>query len=96
MVLHELATNAAKYGALSVPDGKLALHWSVANGAGPRTLHIDWRESGGPEVKQPERRGFGSRLMERAILYELQGQTDVEFAPAGVRCRMAVPLSSAL
>jgi PAS domain S-box-containing protein len=94
MVLHELATNAAKYGALSAPSGRLKLSWTVANGASPSILHMDWQETGGPAVAQPQRRGFGSRLVERAIAQELKGAAKLEFAPSGVRCRIEIPLSS--
>jgi PAS domain S-box-containing protein len=94
MVLHELATNAAKYGSLSVPTGALAVSWTVAADHGRRRLTIDWQETGGPPVRRPERQGFGSRLLERSIAHELKGSTEISFEPAGVRCRIAVPLAS--
>jgi PAS domain S-box-containing protein len=94
MVLHELATNAAKYGSLSVPAGALAVSWTVAADRGQRRLTIDWQETGGPPVRRPERQGFGSRLLERSIAHELKGSTELSFEPAGVRCRIAVPLAS--
>jgi PAS domain S-box-containing protein len=94
MVLHELATNAAKYGALSRAPGTLDLTWAVADGTAGRRLTIDWREAGGPPVKRPERRGFGSRLAERAIAHELKGTAQICFDPAGVHCKFEIPLLS--
>ncbi|MEJ1969947.1 MAG: HWE histidine kinase domain-containing protein [Rhizomicrobium sp.] len=88
MVLHELAGNAARYGALSVPDGSVALVWSV----GPGKLTIDWREEGGPAVTRPDRRGFGARLLERSVAHELGGRPVLNYAPEGVRCTMEIPL----
>jgi PAS domain S-box-containing protein len=93
MVLHELATNAAKYGALSVPSGILTLSWQVKSDGVERLLCLDWQESNGPPVAEPSRRGFGSRLIDRAISCELDGRSVLQFAPAGVRCHMEIPLS---
>ena len=92
MVLHELATNAAKYGSLSEPDGDLHVHWTVANGAAPPRLRIVWEETGGPAVRPPLRRGFGSRLLERAINQQLGGSADIAFERTGVRCQIEIPL----
>lgn len=92
MVLHELATNAAKYGALSSTAGVLNVKWHVVEGPATRRLEIDWRESGGPPVSPPTRRGFGSRLVERAVKQELNGESKIDFAPAGLHCRIAIPL----
>lgn len=83
--LHELATNAAKYGALSAPDGRVQVHWASA----PGKLKLNWRESGGPRVSPPLRRGFGSRLLENAIARDL-GETKLEYRPEGVRCEFTV------
>jgi PAS domain S-box-containing protein len=93
MVLHELATNAAKYGSLSGPDGQLAVKWSVANGATPPRLRISWEETGGPPVRRPTRRGFGSKLLDRAINGQLGGAAELAFEPAGVRCQVEIPLA---
>jgi PAS domain S-box-containing protein len=88
MALHELATNAAKYGALSRPEGRVELRWKEFEGA----LHLTWLESGGPLVAPPTRRGLGSRLLENALSHELNGETRLEFAPGGVRCRITARL----
>ena len=93
MVLHELATNATKYGSLAGADGTLSVKWSVANGAFPPRLKIDWSESGGPPVHPPTRRGFGSRLLDRAINQQLGGAAEIAFEPAGVHCRIEIPLA---
>ncbi|MCK1379145.1 sensor histidine kinase, partial [Bradyrhizobium sp. 24] len=93
MVLNELLTNAAKYGALSVPDGTVSFTWRL----GPTKLsqsavECEWRERGGPPVSPPKRRGFGTRLMERCIEHDLAGEFDLAFEPEGTRCRMVFPL----
>jgi len=88
LVAHELATNAMKYGALSTPEGRVLVAWTVEDGR----VALTWREVGGPPVTTPSRRGFGSRLIERAAPMELDGSATVEFAPDGVVCRIAFPL----
>jgi PAS domain S-box-containing protein len=92
MVLHELAANAARHGALSRPDGAVVVSWAVGAEGGGRMLRIAWRESGGPEVHPPVRCGFGSRLIERAVVDELKGSAEIAFAPAGLCCTIEVPL----
>ena len=92
MILHELATNAAKYGALSRPGGRLAVSWNVVNGVRPAQLSIDWQEQGGPVVVPPSRRGFGSRLLDRGIHGELGGRAQISYDPAGFRCIMEIPV----
>jgi two-component sensor histidine kinase len=93
LVLHELVTNAAKYGALATPTGQLDLKWS-ANGTadGPLQLHLHWVEAGGPPVEPPKRQGFGSRLINRSIEGELSGSVAIDFAPTGIRYDISVPL----
>jgi PAS domain S-box-containing protein len=98
MVFHELATNAAKYGALSTPNGRLEVRWTVkaadpGSADRPDRLRLTWRESGGPPVAPPERRGFGSRLIERSTS-ELDGEGELAFDPAGLCYRLAIPLTS--
>lgn len=92
MALHELTTNAAKYGALSVHGGQVALTWSVIIEAERRTLDIDWVESGGPTVGDPTRQGFGTRLLEYVLPGQIQARTRIEYRPAGVRVDIAAPL----
>lgn len=87
MAVHELATNALKYGALSVVAGRVDIAWSEAEGR----LGFTWRESGGPPVLPPSRRGFGSRLIERALAAELCGNVHIAFAPTGVVCEVDAP-----
>jgi PAS domain S-box-containing protein len=94
MIFHELATNAAKYGALSSPNGRLDVSWKVTNGARPATLCINWCESGGPAVQRPLQTGFGSRLLERGVAYQLKGSAKLDYDPAGLRCTMEIPLAS--
>ncbi|MHB0705468.1 HWE histidine kinase domain-containing protein [Roseomonas mucosa] len=88
LALHELATNAAKYGGLSVPEGQVAVTWSMD---GERII-LHWVESGGPPVQPPRRRGFGSTVVERGLSYELGGQAKLNFDPAGLRCAVTIPL----
>ena len=92
MAVHELATNAVKYGALSVDAGRVAVCWRVEPASGTDRLWIEWREQGGPPVTPPKRRGFGSRLVERGLAMELQGEAEIDFRPEGVVCRITAPL----
>ena len=92
LVLHELATNASKYGSLSVPEGGLALAWRRATDSDVRTLRLDWRESGGPPAAPPPRVGFGTRMIERACEYELGGAVELFYDPEGFRCEIRFPL----
>ena len=88
LALHELATNATKYGALSRPEGLVTLQWGAHEG----TLQLDWEESGGPPVARPVQKGFGSRLLEDLLIRDLGGNTKLDFDPAGVRCRITATL----
>ncbi len=92
MAVHELTTNAAKFGALSVFGGKVEVTWSVTIEAARRTLAFDWVESGGPPVKAPERKGFGSRLLAFVLPGQIQAQTAIEYPPAGLRLHCELPL----
>ena len=92
MAIHELTTNAAKHGALSVYGGKVEVTWSVTIDATRRTLAFDWVESGGPPVKEPAREGFGSRLLDFVLPGQIQARTRIEYAPQGVRVHCSVPL----
>jgi two-component sensor histidine kinase len=91
MAVHELATNAAKYGSLSVPGGQVSISWTVTPGE-PPYLHLAWREQGGPPVALPTRKGFGTRLIERSLALELSGEVKLAYDPAGVVCTIKAPL----
>ena len=95
LAFHELTTNAAKYGALTSPTGNIRVAWDVEGTSESRTLEIKWTESGGPPVKKRERRGFGSTLIERGLSLELDGEVQLDFAPGGLVCTMAIPLANA-
>lgn len=92
MIFHELATNAAKYGALSIGEGRVFVDWSVVDQQAPR-LQVRWREVGGPPVQPAERRGFGSRLIERNVRHDLAGVADLRYAPTGFEADIDVPLN---
>ncbi|HEY0572059.1 MAG TPA: sensor histidine kinase, partial [Enterovirga sp.] len=97
LALHELATNAIKYGALSAPTGRLAVRWRVeADGKEPR-LHVDWRESGVDmpiNGAPPQGSGYGRQLIERALPYQLKAQATYHLGVDGVHCTIAVPIES--
>jgi PAS domain S-box-containing protein len=97
MALHELATNALKYGALSVPGGRISVRWQVERDPAtpyPVGLELTWEESGGPPVQAPSQEGFGSRLL-RVTAAELRGSVDVKWEPEGLRWHLSFPLRSA-
>jgi len=87
LVVHELVTNSAKYGGLS-DSGRVKISWRRGNNG---DLHIEWRESGGPLVSPPTRKGFGSTIIDRSIPYDLGGKAEIEFLPAGVEARFCIP-----
>jgi PAS domain S-box-containing protein len=91
MAFHELATNAAKYGALSPAGGRVEVLWTVQK----ETLAIDWKESGGPPVSLPALPGFGMRLLERGLARDLAGSVALRFEPGGLACRITLPLQNA-
>ena len=91
LVVHELATNAAKHGALSNKAGVIAITWDLTGGEGPRSLRLVWRESGGPKVAGASARGFGLSLIERIVSYELDGEARYDFAPEGFACELLLP-----
>ncbi|MDO9383630.1 MAG: PAS domain-containing protein [Hyphomicrobiaceae bacterium] len=88
MALHELATNAVKYGAFSVPGGNVHLTWQLEPVPEGRRLRVKWMERGGPPVATPERKGFGTRLIERSLAFELGSETTVQYDPLGVTCEI--------
>lgn len=89
LAIHELATNAAKYGALSTTAGRVHVTWKLVS---PDTAEIRWREEGGPPVLEPRKRGFGRDLIEKIVAHELRSQVDLQFLPEGVQCRLMVPV----
>jgi PAS domain S-box-containing protein len=95
LVLHELANNAAKYGALQKPGGFVAVDCRVRSNGG-RELHLHWAEIGGPPVQPPVRRGFGLELIERSVAHELGGQAVLEYRIEGVFCEITVPLADSV
>ena len=95
LALHELATNAGKYGALSNDTGRVALRWSTArDGEGRTRLELGWAERGGPPVAPPRRRGFGSRVVGRATEAAFHGEVRIDYAPAGLRWTVRAPLEA--
>ena len=96
MAIHELATNAAKYGALSVKSGRIRIEWTTRKTRNGLRLHLQWVESDGPAVVPPEHRGFGIRLISDGLPYELDGQVTLAFLPHGVTCAIDVPLSTGI
>jgi two-component sensor histidine kinase len=93
LLFHELATNAAKYGALAHGDGQVEVVWRLRELGGRMGLAIDWKEHDGPPVIPPARSGFGSRLIERSLQGQLGGEATLDFAPDGVRCHISLPLA---
>lgn len=92
MVIHELSTNALKYGALSVPDGRVSIVWSVDIEA--NRFRLEWKESGGPAVVEPVTKSFGSRFIAQALPGQLKGEARLVFEPSGLVCDVNIPLSS--
>ncbi|AWM85317.1 sensor histidine kinase [Microvirga sp. 17 mud 1-3] len=92
MAVHELTTNAAKHGALSVPGGQIAVVWRVQELGPGRRLDIDWIERGGPLVGQPNRKGFGSTLLHRVLTHQCRAAINIVYEPKGLACHMEIPL----
>ena len=88
LVLHELATNASKYGALSDPAGRVAVTWLVSP---VDKVKLDWRETGGPPVEKPEHAGFGSTLIEKGFAAQIGGSATLRFEPDGLTCALEFP-----
>lgn len=92
MVIHELCTNATKYGALSVSGGRVWIEWTISED-NPKRFILHWRESGGPPVREPLRKSFGSRLIEQALPGQLKGEARLRFDPSGLICEVNIPLN---
>jgi two-component sensor histidine kinase len=90
LVVHELATNAAKYGALSGAGGRVEVAWTIAGDRPPR-LELTWAEQGGPKIDGLPSRGFGTELIERGIRFELQGEARLGVIDGGLHCRIVIP-----
>src|SRR5262249_21569660 len=92
LVIHELVTNAVKYGALSVQNGRVSIRWAERPNRQTRShLLLEWRETGGPPVVARQKSGFGTSTIRDVIPYELGGMVDLVFAPEGVQCRLELP-----
>ena len=92
LAFHELATNAAKYGALADPGGRIEVMWSLG-GDLDHGLELEWKEMDGPPLAPPKRRGFGTRLIERTIAAQLDGRVDMRFASTGLHVRAWIPIT---
>ena len=92
MAIHELTTNAAKYGALSNRTGRVAVEWSLEPGGPAGILRFSWRETGGPPVAPPSRQGFGSRLLQRVLITQVQAEVTTDYAPGGFSLTMRAPI----
>jgi two-component system, chemotaxis family, CheB/CheR fusion protein len=93
LILHELGTNAAKHGALTRSEGRLHISWQVEQ-ASDRRVRLRWQERHGPAIAPPTTKGFGTRLIERACEYELEGEVELEYAPSGLSCELVFPVGS--
>jgi two-component system, chemotaxis family, CheB/CheR fusion protein len=93
LAIHELATNALKYGSLSQPSGRLEISWRIDETVDPPQLVFEWRERAGPAVKAPPRKGFGSELLERTLAFEFKGETTMSYNPSGLQCTVTLPLT---
>ncbi len=94
LVLHEMATNAAKYGSLSVKTGRVTVSWGMEDATCGRCLHLRWVERGGPKVEPPTSQGFGAELIRRMITYDLDGTVEAAFDPEGLCCDIVFPLAA--
>jgi two-component sensor histidine kinase len=92
MAIHELTTNAAKHGSLSVEGGHLAVSWTVRSEESGRILHLEWVERNGPPVSPPTREGFGTRLLERVLTTQGHASVQVEYPPEGLHFTAEIPL----
>ena len=94
LILHELVTNAWKYGAFSKSGGLVHLSWRTSEEQGKSFLHIDWREENGPPVTAPSRSGFGSRLIDLSAVQGLRGAVELKYEPTGLRAHITAPVES--
>jgi two-component sensor histidine kinase len=94
LALHELATNATKYGSLSEPQGQVNIAWKFCEDTSK--LKLTWQEKGGPKVTPPERSGFGRAMIENVVGQALEGQVSLSFPAKGVRCEIVIPASQVI
>jgi two-component sensor histidine kinase len=92
MAIHELCTNAIKYGALSNENGTITIRWKTYDESGDQRLRLEWIECGGPPVDAPKRRGFGTKMIERGLASELNGRVHLDFRSEGLVCLIDAPL----
>ena len=92
--IHELCTNAFKYGSLSVEGGRVAITWGNTTIGGASVFVFEWRESGGPAIAAPTHKGFGTTLLERGLAGELGGKIEIDYQTHGLVCRFIVPLAA--
>ena len=95
LAIHELATNALKYGALSQPSGQVSISWTVEHADADKHFRLEWRERGGPLTAKPVREGFGSRVISSALSRERNGHVERSFEPEGLRCKFDFTMNSA-
>ena len=97
LAFNELSSNATRFGALSNPEGRIAIRWTLdSRETIPRRFHVSWQESGGPEVSQPRRYGFGHKVVERLAARALDGNVSLTFAASGVQWSLHIPASFVL
>jgi len=96
LALHELAVNAAKFGALSVPSGRVSVTWSQRDKGDDHAVELDWREQLGPKVKVRRRKGFGSMVIERNLTRALDAEVNLNFDPGGLHCHIVIPANQIL
>lgn len=96
LALHELAINAAKFGALSVPTGRISITWTKRESTADHAVELDWREELGPKVKVRRKKGFGSMVIERNLARALDAEVNMDFDPGGLHCHIVIPASQIL
>jgi len=96
LALHELAVNAAEFGALSVPSGRVSITWSQRDGRNDNSVELNWQERLGPKVKIRRRKGFGSMVIERNLVRALDAEVNLDFDPSGLHCHIIIPASQIL
>jgi two-component sensor histidine kinase len=94
--LHELAANAARFGALSVPEGRVSITWQRSQADDGEAVALDWREELGPRVRTRRKKGFGSMVIERNLALALEAKVDLDFDPEGLHCRIVIPANQIL